>query len=281
MADSGERPPDAGPTAAGGQGAARPAWTGGRVSAAVVGALLAVAAVGFLAGGGVLLWADRTQREDGYLTTEPRYYETGGYALVADAVRLDSGPGALGARMLGDVRVRATGIDPQEAVFVGIGRDEQVHGYLAGVRRSILGQDPENSPYASPRPGGAPTVRPADAGVWTEQSRGRGTRTLVWPARDGHWWIVAMNADGSPGVGVEADVGATVPALPWIAAGLLAGGTVLLAVGAGTIAVPVRRASRSSRAGPGDPGPGGPGSGSADPGPGPGPARSGGHGGPA
>ena len=56
--------------------------------------------------------------------------------------------------------------------------------------------------------------------------------------------VVAMNADASPGVDVRANVGATVPALRWIAIGLLIGGAVLLIVGVVLIAVPVSRATR-------------------------------------
>ncbi len=42
---------------------------------------------------------------------------------------------------------------------------------------------------------------------------------------------------------VRADIGATVPALPWIAAGLLAGGVLLAAGGVLLIVLPACRAS--------------------------------------
>jgi hypothetical protein len=56
-----------------------------------------------------------------------------------------------------------------------------------------------------------------------------------------------MNRDGSPGVSVTADAGATIPALGWIAGGLLTAGGALLIAGTLLIAVPVLRAHRRQR----------------------------------
>jgi uncharacterized membrane protein len=53
-----------------------------------------------------------------------------------------------------------------------------------------------------------------------------------------------MNADASRPVAVRVNVAATLPALPWIATGLLIAGVIFLAGGVALIAVPVRRASR-------------------------------------
>ena len=55
--------------------------------------------------------------------------------------------------------------------------------------------------------------------------------------------VVAMNADGSRPVSMQVNVAATLPALPWITAGLLAGGFACLIAGVLLIAVPLRRAS--------------------------------------
>ena len=55
--------------------------------------------------------------------------------------------------------------------------------------------------------------------------------------------VVVMNADGSRPVRVHVNGAATLPALPWIATGLLAGGFACLAGGVLLIAIPLRRAS--------------------------------------
>jgi hypothetical protein len=57
-----------------------------------------------------------------------------------------------------------------------------------------------------------------------------------------------MNADGSAPVSVHVSVAATLPALPWIAAGLLAGGVIALAGGVLLLVIPIRRASRQPAA---------------------------------
>jgi hypothetical protein len=53
-----------------------------------------------------------------------------------------------------------------------------------------------------------------------------------------------MNTSGAAGVSVTADVGARVPDLGWIAAGLFIAGGVLLAGAVALIVFPVVRASR-------------------------------------
>jgi hypothetical protein len=57
-----------------------------------------------------------------------------------------------------------------------------------------------------------------------------------------------MNADGRAGIDVRADLGARVPALPWIAIGLLGAGAVFAAGGALLIAGASRRTNRASTA---------------------------------
>ena len=79
------------------------------------------------------------------------------------------------------------------------------------------------------------------------QASGAGQQSLTWSPTEGRWGLVAMNADGSRPVAVQADAGATVPALTGVAVALLVLGALLLAIGALLIAVPVRRALRDSR----------------------------------
>ena len=88
--------------------------------------------------------------------------------------------------------------------------------------------------------GSAPGVPPAAAGIWAAQASGPGTQTLTWAVKSGDWMIVAMNADGSRPVSVQVNVAATVPALPWIATGLLIGGFACLVGGVLLIVIPLR-----------------------------------------
>jgi hypothetical protein len=71
---------------------------------------------------------------------------------------------------------------------------------------------------------------------------------VEWEPADGSWTVVVMNADGQPGIGVvRTDLGARIPAVVWIALGVLAGGAVLLAGGVLLISSAVRR-QRTGRA---------------------------------
>jgi hypothetical protein len=217
------------------------------VIAVVVGALMGLTAFGLFAGGGVLLWADQN-RDGGYVTSGRTTYHAAGYAIRTDSISIGRNGVDWGwpAKALDKVRVRVTGVQPTTPVFVGIAPAASADLYLAGVEQTMLndlGGDNEQALV-----GGAPKATPAKQPIWSAQTSGTGTQTLVWPVSSGDWTIVVMNADASRTVDVTADIGATVPSLPWIAAGLLIGGGVLLVGAVLLVAVPVRRAGQARAA---------------------------------
>jgi len=89
-------------------------------------------------------------------------------------------------------------------------------------------------------------VPPGRAGIWAAHAAGPGPQVLTWPVKSGTWTVVAMNANGSRPVSLRVTPAATLPALPWLAFGLLAGGFLVAAVGATLIVVTLRRVSRPS-----------------------------------
>src|SRR5680860_389214 len=110
----------------------------GRILLLVFGTLFALLGMAFAAGGGGLLWAHGTQRDDdGFYTTSPERFQTSTYALTSDEVDLGASSDAIGwAPDIGDlatVRVRATAAESGCAVFVGVGPASAVESYLAGV----------------------------------------------------------------------------------------------------------------------------------------------------
>ena len=223
-------------------------WTGGRVTALVIGTLLVLFALALLGAGGTALWADRTQRDGGYVTTDVHTFSTSSSALATVSTELGSGgfgwlysPG-----LLGEVRIRATPTSPGPPLFVGIGRSTVVERYLAGIGHTVItefwGDKTENVA------GGAPRSAPGTQDFWAVSDTGRGTRTIVWKPKDGSWTVVVMNADARPGIAVGADLGARMPAVPWIAVGVLAAGGLFLAGGALLIAGAIRgrRASHTT-----------------------------------
>jgi hypothetical protein len=197
----------------------------------VIGTLLVLLALTLLGAGGTALWADRTQREDGYATTEVHELSTTGSALATEEIELGSaGVGWLySPGLLGEVRIRVTPSSPGPPLFVGIGPSPDVDRYLAGVHHALITEFFEDEVQIVD--GGTPPSPPGEQRFWVASVSGPGARTLDWDPVDGSWAVVVMNADGRPGIDVAADLGATVPALPWVGLGVLAAGGVFLAGG--------------------------------------------------
>ena len=211
-------------------------WTGGRVTAVVVGSLLLLGSGGLATGGAMALWADRTQRDaDGFLMTGNERFATPSYAIVSDTVELERYPSGV----LGDVRVRVrSGAAP---VFTGIARTSDVLPYLAAFEHATV-TDWRGSPEYTTSGTGAPVTPPGEASFWVASATGAGTTTLDWAPEDGEWSVVVMNADASRDVSVRAAVGAEAPALGWVAFGLFLGAVLLAVPGTALVAVAVKRA---------------------------------------
>jgi len=221
-----EEPP--GPTV----GPGTSSWTGGRVASLVIGAVLGLLALGLLGAGGVATWAYLAKRDAGYVTTDVHKFSTAGWALVTEPTELGSagvGGWLYPPTLLGEVRIRVTPSSPGSELFVGIGRSSDVDRYLAGVKRTVISDFWGND--AGPTGGGELRSAPGTRRFWAASATGTGTQTVVWKPSDGSWSVVVMNADGSPGVDIGADLGASIPALPWVALGVLVGGVIFMVGG--------------------------------------------------
>jgi membrane protease YdiL (CAAX protease family) len=207
----------------------------------VIGALLVLLSLILLGGGGTALWADRTQRDAGYVTRDVHKFSISGAALATESTHLGSpGVGWLySPGLLGKVRIRVTPVDPGSVLFVGIGPSSDVDRYLAGVKRTVISEFFEGKVQAVD--GGPPQSLPGTEDFWVASASGAGAQTLKWDLANGSWTVVVMNANGRPGIEVGADLGARMPAVLWIAIGLLAAGAVFLAGGALLIAGAFRR----------------------------------------
>jgi hypothetical protein len=206
-------------------------WTAGRIAALVIGVLLTLVSASLLGAGGTALWADRTQRDGGYVTTSVHEFSTSGSALATERTDLGSAGVAwlYSPGILGRVRIRVSPVSAGTPLFVGIGPSADVDSYLAGVRRTVISGFFEDKVEAVD--GGPTPSAPGTQGFWVASSTGSGARTLVWHPSKGSWTVVVMNADGRPGIAVGADLGARMPVVLWIAVGLLLVGAILLAGG--------------------------------------------------
>jgi hypothetical protein len=206
--------------------------------------LLVLLALAPLGGGGVLVAAHATQRDaDGSTPT---------YALASD--RLDIGTGGpdwlFRDGRLGTVRITATGTDAKP-IFVGIAREWKLAAYLNGVAHdevTDLDVDPFSVKYAR-EPGTAAPAAPGAQSFWAEASSGTGPQTVAWPADEGSWAAVVMNADGTRDVRARVSVAAKVPLLLWLGIGLLSGGGILVAAGGGLIFSGTRPRTPSAQTG--------------------------------
>jgi len=188
----------------------------------------------FLASGAAGLWQMTKRDSSGFFTTNTTTLSTNSYAITSDT--LDVGPETprLFGDHLGTVQIRVSSDKP---VFVGIAPTSDVERYLARVDHQAVTDfdvDPFTVEYAE-RPGTTRPAPPAAQSFWRVEATGTGAQTVRWPLEKGNWTAVAMNADGSRHVVVDTSVGARIPALRWVAVGVLTAGGILLLVGTGLV----------------------------------------------
>ncbi|RBY87735.1 DUF4389 domain-containing protein [Blastococcus sp. TF02A-30] len=231
-------------------------WSAGRVVAVVIGAVLLTAATGFGIGGATLLWADRTQRDGDFLVTPWASVSTDGYAITSDSIELDvRGSDWVLDDFLGTARIEVDPSSADEELFVGIARTADADRYLADVRHDVVRDlgprwEGRGNRWLGPDAvrevdGGAPAAPPGDQDIWVESATGRGELSLEWRPADGDWTVVLMRADGAADLAADVRVGATVPALPGLAAALFGIGGVLLAAGLVLVLVAARRSGQT------------------------------------
>jgi hypothetical protein len=203
------------------------------VVAIVIGTVLAFLALVAIALGGLGLWAHATQRDDdGWFNSSWHRLDTSTRALTAEGVHLGDIRGGPEDWVpdLGPVRVRARRADGGP-VFVAIASEAQLDAYLRGVTHTEVDELHRRGYDGTIRVGTRAPQPPAAATGWAASASGTGTQTARWEPESGRWAAVVMNADGSPGVRVDVQVGARARWVGPVAGGLLAGG-VLLALAA-------------------------------------------------
>jgi hypothetical protein len=219
----------------------------GRVILIVLGSIGVLFGLALLVGGGFLLWADRTQREDGYLTTPTERFATPTYALTRSRLEVDTdGSGwVLNDSWFGKIRIRGESAD-EKTLFIGIGPQADVAKYLATVSHANV-EDVDFDPFRVtylPIAGGAPQGPPTEQRFWAASASGVGTQTLTWKVREGDWSVVLMNADASRGVAADLDLGAKLSFLIWVAIGLLLGGVLVVAGSTALVVLAARTRQR-------------------------------------
>jgi hypothetical protein len=204
-------------------------WGPGRVTGLVLASILSLISLGLLAAGGTGIVFDQTQRDsNGYLMTSTEPYSTSTYALVSASYRGGtSGDWFVNRDLVGTVKLRASSTRP---VFIGIGPENAVNGYLAGVAYARGDSFTTGSADFRTYSGGAPAAPPTAQRFWAARSTGSGQQTLTWNPQPGNWRIVLMNANGSAGVSSDVSIGGRMPHLLAISIGVAGAGLLLLLI---------------------------------------------------
>ena len=199
----------------------------------IIGALLVLAGLGLGAAAAALGLLAAAQRGDGYLSAPEETYSVSSYAITSAPAEIGSGVNTAGE--LGSLRLRAEATDRD--LFIGIGPEDDVDRYLAGVASSEIDAVRFN-PFAvdyDQTPGTAPSAPPGEQDFWTVSSEGSGTREITWTPAAGEWTVVVMNADASPSVTADLQAGLRSDLFGAGAWWLLIGAVVLVLGGAALI----------------------------------------------
>ncbi len=208
-----------------------------RIVALVLGSLLAIPAVALLFSGGVLALAYAIESDDGYFDVTLDELTSQTVAVTAEEIDLRAEPGTprwvLDA-LEADVRLRVTSSSP-DPIFVGVAREADLDSYLSGIAHDEIDRVDQLQAIYRSRNGTDSVAPPAQEDFWETSASGPGTQVLDWEARPGFWAVALMNADGSPGVSADVNIGIRSSAFLPVAGTLLAIGAILSAIAAGLI----------------------------------------------
>ena len=243
-AEDGLSDPAARPTEGTGDEPVRPASppTGsGRDAASTITTAAGIALIvltAIFAVGAAALWTakETLPDDDGFFTPPAASCSADTFAITSEKLRLhiDGVDELTPSSLLGDGRVT---VEPryESSVFVGVADSDSVETYLDGVARTTM--VPERAfeerrlPVCETSGGQAPAAAPASLPIWTTYSQGQGRQVITWPFQEGDWTVVVMNADGSRGVDVTVDAGATFPGVGMLISPLLIAAGVSLLFG--------------------------------------------------
>ena len=184
----------------------------GHVVAIVIGCIMLLPGFGILAGGSALAIAQAAATDDdGYFRFTLDRVESDGIAVATTHLWLDDvdneGPWVLDWLDL-DLRLRVEGAAATDDVFVGIARSADVERYLSQTTYSEVTDLDNRTPDYREVIGVRSVGSPLDQEFWTASTSGSGEQELTWEANGGRWSVVVMNADGSPDVSADIEVGA-------------------------------------------------------------------------
>jgi hypothetical protein len=211
----------------------------------VIGCLALLPALGILISGGALAIAQAAATDDdGYFRFTLDRVESDGVAVASTPLSFDdvddeAGPWVLDWLDL-DLRLRVDGALTTDDVFVGIARSDEVDRYLANTEHTEIVEIDHHTPRYREVTGLDRAAPPLDQTFWAASTSGPGEQELTWNARGGRWSVVVMNADGSPNVAADIEIGARSDVVTPVAITLLVAGAIGTAIAVTLIVVGAR-----------------------------------------
>lgn len=220
-----------------------------KIFSVALGVLLTLAGVLLVAAGGFTLGIVRGHTDpSGFFTTPVQTIGSRGFALTVPDIN---------GQLVGEwqrwglararATVRVTGSSKLDTpVFIGVGPTARVSKYVSGVARDrIKSIDLRGSSVQYDHVDGTmPPSPPGEQDFWVAKVAGSGSRTLEWALQQGDWAVVIMNEDASAPVAVDMRLSARFGIIKPLIAGLIAAGTVFLAVGVALVVMGGRDVSR-------------------------------------
>jgi hypothetical protein len=199
-----------------------------KLVAAVIGVPMILGSFAVAVAGGIAI---AVPDDDGWVSTGSVRMQTDAAALVGDDIEIDLGGHFANGRTMvhwGELPAELEITSRNDkSVFIGIAEQEDARRYLDGValdRISSLHDDHHvehvYGTYAATPPG--------EVDIWVASGV---DGILEWDVQEGDWAIVALNADGSPGVDVAVRASARIPFLTTIGVVLVALGTIGMTAG--------------------------------------------------
>ena len=217
----------------------------GKIVLLIFGIFVVVVAIGLIATGGAVLWANGVLADgEGYLTTRTIRIDKGSYAVVSEPTDIEVG--SWWVWDWGDLatfKIEGSNDDSSKNIFMGLADESDSNSYLIDVNYDeVIHMDinPDRLDFRN-RPGNSEPAIPTTQDFWLESVNGPGTQTLAWDMQAGTWSLVLMNEDGSAGVDLSVVLGVKIPWLFGTGLGLLIGGIVTLPLGTLMIILAVRR----------------------------------------
>ncbi len=209
-----------------------------KLISAVIGVPIVIASFALTVGGGIAL---AVPDDDGWVSFGPNGLETDSVALVTDNLEVDFGHSIADGRTFiswGEIPAEVE-IESRngKSIFVGIASSNDVAAYLDGVAYDRISSFDDDDRVVHER-GAYEAAPPTAEDFWVASSV---DETLRWDVRPGQWTIVALNADGSPGVDVGVTASAKIPFLTGIGVVFIAVGLIGMTVGVLLIYFGVRR----------------------------------------